>query len=86
MFQLVIISRIRMFKTLYAKRLFCQRREWCKMRSKRVGSSATPYLGSHVWREGERHERGNGGIEETRTNPVVGFNTCLQGGLSTPLP
>ena len=47
------------------------------MRSKRVGSSATPYLGGHVWREGERHERGNGGIEETRTNPVVG-NTCLQ--------
>ena len=36
--------------------------------------------GGHVWREGERHERGNGGIEETRTNPVVGLNTCLQSG------
>ena len=47
------------------------------MRSNRVGSSATPYLGGHVWREGERHECGNGRIQETRMNPVVGLNTCL---------
>ena len=35
------------------------------MRSKRFGSSATPYLGATFGGKRERHERGNGGIEET---------------------
>ena len=50
----------------------------CKMRSKRFGSSATPYLGATFGRKRERHECSNGSIEETRMNPVLGLNTCLQ--------
>ena len=50
------------------------------MRSKRFGFSATPYLADTFGGKRGRHEHGNGGIEETRTNPVLGLNTCLHYG------
>ena len=42
----------------------------CKMRSKRFGSSATPYLGATFGGKRQDTQRSNGGLEETRTDQV----------------